>query len=110
MNTITDQFTNMKLLAAVYKSSRKADTYLYIAQKDEFSEVPEALMKHFGTPKFVMPLPLPCPKPLKGVDESKLMAALDEQGFYLQLPPTQQSLLETHRMSLGLDPKPHDIK
>ena len=110
MNDITDQFPNMKLLAAVYKSSRKADTYLYISKKGDFSEVPEALMKHFGTPKFVMPLPLPCPKHLKGVDEAKLMAALDEQGFYLQLPPAHESLLETHRMSLGLDPKPHDIK
>ncbi len=110
MNAITDQFPNMKLLAAVYKSSKKADTYLYICKKGDFSEVPEALMKHFGIPKFVMPLPLPCPKPLKGVDETKLMVALEEQGFYLQLPPAQESLLEAHRKSLGLDPKPHDIK
>jgi uncharacterized protein YcgL (UPF0745 family) len=100
----------MTTLAAVYKSLRKADTYLYVPKKDDFSQVPEALMTRFGKPKFVMPLPLPCPKKLVGVDEAKLVAALEEQGFYLQLPPLSESLLEEHRKSLGLDPKSHADK
>ncbi|MEI8608542.1 YcgL domain-containing protein [Enterovibrio sp. Hal110] len=39
---------------AIYKSSKKASTYLYINRKDDFSGVPEQLLSTFGNPQFVM--------------------------------------------------------
>jgi uncharacterized protein YcgL (UPF0745 family) len=31
---------------------------------------------------------------------------LKEKGFYLQIPPTEESLLSEHRRSQGLDEQP----
>lgn len=96
----------MKFLAAVYKSKAKPDTYLYLPAKDDFTQVPEALLTRFTHPQLVMMLPLPNDKPMPQVDKEKLQQALTEQGFYLQLPPVCESLLEEHRINLGLPPKP----
>ena len=41
------------MLCSVYKSAKKAQTYLFINKRDDFSEVPEALMKMFGKPEMV---------------------------------------------------------
>lgn len=94
------------MLLAVYKTAKKAGMYLYIAKKDDFSSVPEALMNQFGRPQLVMMLPLSKRDALGGVDKAKLIDAINEQGFYLQMPPKEENLLESHRESLGLDSKP----
>ena len=46
------------MLCSVYKSSKKAQTYLFINKRDDFSDVPETLMKMFGTPIMVTVLNL----------------------------------------------------
>ena len=46
------------MLCSVYKSAKKAQTYLFINKRDDFSEVPEALMKMFGKPEMVTVLNL----------------------------------------------------
>lgn len=94
------------MLLAVYKTAKKAGMYLYVAKKDDFSTVPEALMNQFGRPELVMMLPLSKREALGGVDKAKLIEAVNEQGFYLQMPPKEENLLESHRESLGLDSKP----
>lgn len=83
-------------LCAVYKSPKKALTYLYVPNKDDFSRVPEPLMQSFGTPSFSMMLPLKKGRKLAQVDIEKLWSSLTEKGFYLQLPPPQENLLKTH--------------
>ncbi len=94
------------MLLAVYKTAKKAGMYLYVAKKDDFSSVPEALMNQFGRPQLVMMLPLSKRDALGGVDKAKLIDAINAQGFYLQMPPKEENLLESHRESLGLDSKP----
>ncbi|MFS1704071.1 YcgL domain-containing protein [Alteromonas sp. AMM-1] len=94
------------MLLAVYKTAKKAGMYLYVAKKDDFSAVPEALMSQFGRPQLVMMLPLSKREALGGVDKSKLIDAINDKGFYLQMPPKEENLLEVHRESLGLDSKP----
>lgn len=83
-------------LCAIYKSSKKDQTYLYVPGKDDFSQVPEQLMATFGTPIFVMLMPLVKERELPLVDFAKLVAALQQQGFYLQLPPPPENLLKKH--------------
>ncbi|MCS3833097.1 uncharacterized protein YcgL (UPF0745 family) [Aeromonas veronii] len=39
-------------------------------------------------------------KPLGLADVGKVMAALTNQGFYLQVPPPPENLLEQHKASL----------
>lgn len=94
------------MLIAVYKTAKKAGMYLYVAKKDDFSAVPEALMAQFGKPQLVMMLPVHKREVLAGVDKARLIEAMNEQGFYLQMPPKEDNLLEKHRESLGLDSKP----
>lgn len=71
----------------VYKSPRKDEMYLYLAADGGFDAIPEALLKQFGQPIFVMELELHTERNLAREDVSKVMANLQNQGFHLQMPP-----------------------
>jgi uncharacterized protein len=72
---------------AVYRSTRRAETYLYLRAEGEFEELPEALLDHFGTGDAFLQFWLHENKKLAQAEPKKVLAALAEQGFYLQLPP-----------------------
>jgi len=91
------------MLCAVYKSSKKQETYLYVPGRDDFSKVPEALLKTFGTPIFLMIMPLKKDRNLARMDINKLRTELTSKGFYLQLPPPTENLLKTHLQQQNLD-------
>lgn len=84
------------MLCAVYKSSKKQETYLYVPGRDDFSKVPDALLKTFGTPIFLMIMPLKKDRELARVDIDKLRQELTIKGYYLQLPPPPENLLKAH--------------
>lgn len=88
------------MLCAVYKSRKKAETYLFVERREDFSRVPEALMTTFGRPELVLMTKLDPAKPLGLANVSKVMAALTTQGFYLQVPPLPENLLEQHKAQL----------
>ncbi len=85
------------MLCAIYKSPKKAQTYLFVNKRDDFSSVPEALMKTFGTPNLVTLINLATKEKLAMADLEKVKKNLEEQGFYLQLPPPQEDLLKEHK-------------
>ncbi|WNC67277.1 YcgL domain-containing protein [Thalassotalea nanhaiensis] len=91
------------MLCAVYKSSRKLETYLYVLKRDDFSSVPEALMKTFGTPQLVTLINLANRDKLGIADIDKLKTNLSQHGFYLQLPPPTEDLLKQHRIDAGVE-------
>ncbi len=72
----------------IYRSNKQDEMYLYLATRDQFEKVPEALLKRFGTPELVMEVDLASREKLARADISKVKQALAEQGFYLQVPPT----------------------
>jgi hypothetical protein len=88
------------MLCTIYKSARKAQTYLFINKRDDFTDVPEPLMKTFGTPQLVTILNLATKDKLAMADIDKVKANLKEQGFYLQLPPPQEDLLKEHKAAM----------
>lgn len=90
------------MLCAIYKSNKKADTYLYVTKRDHFDDVPEALMTTFGTPKFVMLINLATKKQLAQVDIDKVKSELSDKGFYLQLPPPTENLLDEFKKGKGV--------
>ncbi|MCG7560011.1 MULTISPECIES: YcgL domain-containing protein [Pseudoalteromonas] len=90
------------MLAAVYKSSKKADTYLFIEKRDDFSKVPDPLMATFGTPIFVIIVDLAKRKKLGTADLSNVKQKLIDDGFYLQLPPPQENLLDELKRQNGV--------
>ena len=91
------------MLCAIYKSSKKQETYLYVPGRDDFSKVPETLMKTFGSPVFLMIMPLKKDREMARIDINKLRKELKIKGFYLQLPPPTENLLKTHLQQQNSD-------
>ncbi|PWI34323.1 hypothetical protein DI392_04215 [Vibrio albus] len=81
------------MLCSIYKSTVKDGAYLYVPNRDNFTEVPEELLKMFGKPVFVMMIKLDGRK-LAQVDVNNVQASIQEQGFFLQLPPPPENVLE----------------
>lgn len=71
----------------IYKSRRKDEMYLYLANEGDFDPVPADLLSAFGQPQFVMQLTLSPERPLAREKVSAVIRNLREQGFHLQMPP-----------------------
>lgn len=82
------------VICCVYRSAKKAETYLYIDKSGGLEKVPEALLQLFGEPRPVMTMLLTEERKLARVDTQKVLAALTEQGYYLQLPPPSESYMQ----------------
>ncbi|CAH9064709.1 MAG: YcgL domain-containing protein [Pseudoalteromonas tetraodonis] len=91
------------MLTAVYKSKKKADTFLFIEKRDDFSKVPEPLMTMFGQPQYVMIINLAKRTQLGVADLDTLKQSLSDQGYYLQIPPPEENLLSQLRKQNGAD-------
>lgn len=86
----------MKMICAIYRSTKRDQTYLYIEKKDDFSRILDELLQSFGEPQFAMLLNLADRQRLAHADIEKVKKALVEQGFYLQVPPPVESMLNTY--------------
>ena len=82
-----------KLLCDVYKSSKKDETYLYVAQKDGLSKIPEELLTLFGQPEKALTMIVTPEKKLARAEADKVIADIEEKGFYLQMPPAKESYM-----------------
>ncbi len=80
-----------KVLCSVYRSSRNEGMYLYVDKKEELARVPEALLQTFGKPELAMSLALYPERKLARADVNKVLEALVQTGFYLQMPPKPEA-------------------
>jgi len=71
----------------VYRSSRRTDMYLYVDAKDDLAPVPDELLSQFGKPVEALSLMLTATRKLARADAARVLDSIEEQGFYLQLPP-----------------------
>ena len=76
----------------VYRSHRRADTYVYLPAESEFEDLPEAFREHFGEASAFLDFVLHPARQLAQADPIVVLRALSEQGFYLQLPPQKDQL------------------
>ena len=74
--------------AYVYKSLKKADTYLYLAKRDDFAGLPEPLRTQLGRLQFVLEVQLTAERKLARENPEVVRANLASRGFHLQVPPT----------------------
>lgn len=84
----------------VFRSGRKAETYLYLAQGLSFDDLPLELRRTFGEPVFVMQLKLSADRRLARVDVRQVLEQLMSNGFFLQMPselPVEEEI--TRRLS-----------
>jgi len=71
----------------IYKGASKLGSYLYVKAKDDFAEVPEALLAMLGELELVMHLDLASRDKLGYADIEEVSQQLGEQGYFLQMPP-----------------------
>jgi uncharacterized protein YcgL (UPF0745 family) len=71
----------------VYRSPRKQEMYLYLAQEDDFDSLPEALLQQFGEPVLVIELELNPERRLARENVEIVMCNLRTKGYHLQMPP-----------------------
>jgi len=72
----------------IFKTKKRDEMYLYVRDNVEYKDLPDNLLTLFGEPEHVMDLELSKDKPLAREDVLQVMANLQEQGFFLQLPPS----------------------
>ena len=75
------------MLVWVYKSSRKANTYLYLTRRNDFAHVPDSLMALLGRLTSVLQFDITKRENLPNADIGTVIQCLEENGYYLQLPP-----------------------
>jgi len=81
----------------VYRSSRHDLMYVYVPARPDvetpsadLSLLPEALIERFGSPIYTLSFELTVDRNLAAADPELVRAAINEQGFYLQMPPSLQ--------------------
>ncbi|MEE2782706.1 MAG: YcgL domain-containing protein [Pseudomonadota bacterium] len=81
----------------VFRSERRADMYVYVAAGTSFQSLPEALQMQFGKAEVFLKFELTRTRYLAQAEPEVVLKAIAEQGFYLQLPPNQESARETNK-------------
>ncbi|MBO9717445.1 MAG: YcgL domain-containing protein [Pseudoxanthomonas sp.] len=73
--------------AYVYKSRRKADTFVFLAARDDFTRLPEPVRAQLGELAFVLEVALTADRRLAQSDPELVRANLAAHGFHVQFPP-----------------------
>ncbi|MEZ5436548.1 MAG: YcgL domain-containing protein [Pseudomonadales bacterium] len=81
----------MKRLVEIFRSPREDGLYLYVDRQEGLQRVPEALLARFGKPESAMVLMLESTRKLARTSASAVLDNIQEQGFYLQMPPLPDS-------------------
>lgn len=74
----------------VLASDRQPGAYLYLAKANGFAELPAELQQRFGKPRLVLQFDLASKEKLAQVELAEVSRALQEDGWFLQLPPEIQ--------------------
>lgn len=83
----------MRKFVQIFRSSRKEEMYLYVEKAKGLEDVPEVLMKQFGEAESVMTMLLDPTRKLARANTAEVLKNIEDQGFYLQMPPTAAELL-----------------
>ena len=75
----------------IFKGHKKEEMYLYVEQKNGLKSVPEDLLATLGQTESVMVLLLTKDKKLARVIASDVLAAIEDQGYFLQMPPSPEA-------------------
>lgn len=78
-------------ICQVFKSRKKAGAYVYVEKKHGLSKVPAPLLELLGECQPAMVLLLQEGKKLAVADVADVLKAVNEQGFYLQMPSQDEN-------------------
>ena len=80
----------MRIITSIYKTARKEGLYLYVNKQKGLDCIPDALRELMGNPELVMNFLLTEERPLANADTADVLQKLQDQGYYLQMPPADQ--------------------
>ena len=83
----------MSRVVEIFRSSRKQETYLYVDKARGLEDVPETLLAQLGEQVPAMVLHITPTRKLARADAALVLASIEKQGYYLQMPPTAAQLL-----------------
>jgi len=73
----------------VYKSLRQFDYFLFVDKEDGLTRVPDTLITLLGELKEVTELELYPARKLAQADAREVLAQIEAEGYFLQMPPRQ---------------------
>jgi uncharacterized protein len=73
----------------IYRCSLKPDMYIYLAEEDNFEDVPGEIFNSLGIVEFAMELDITPDTRLAREDTGTVISNLKEHGFHIQLPGDQ---------------------
>lgn len=73
----------------VYKSLKQFDYYLFVKKDEDMERVPDALKTLLGNLEVVTEVELHDRRKLAQADVIEVMAQIEAEGYYLQMPPRQ---------------------
>ncbi len=76
------------MLCYIYKSIKKNELYLYLDKQDDFSSIPNDILKSIGHPEYVMQLEITPERKLARENATDVLKGIDANGFFIQMPPT----------------------
>ena len=81
-------------IVEIFKGKKKEEMYLYVPQKEGLRKVPDDLLSTFGQAESVLVLPLTRDKKLARVQAADVLEAIEQHGYFLQMPPPPVALAE----------------
>ncbi len=78
----------------IYRSSKKEELYLFLANEDDFDCVPPEVVQGFGKPQKAMELELGPHSKLARSNPAEVLENLRQRGFHLQMPPAPHELID----------------
>ena len=75
----------------VYRSNRKAGTYLFVADAEDLGNLPEDLKTQLEPLEWVMAIDLAERETLAATRPATVIDSIESRGFFLQLPPGEET-------------------
>ncbi len=76
----------------VYRSTARQGAYLFVRRSEDLDDVPEELLARLGRLELALEVELHRQRQLARTTGAQVMSHIEEQGFYLQLPPDRDTL------------------
>ena len=86
----------------IYRSLKKADTYVFLPQGTPPESLSHAVREPLGRLEAVMELDLTQDRPLARTDAATVRHYLHTLGFYVQLPPGNQNWAHWDNLKAGI--------
>ncbi len=83
----------------VYRSQKKSGMYLYLSEKDNFTKVPDTLIKLLGELTFSFEFDLSEDRKLVREESKEVIRIMQESGYFLQMPPPKSEALESSQLN-----------